>query len=140
MGDTSSKLPRMTGLDQNIGPSSTRRRVAAIVALIGILFVGSRLARAWPREVTIVYEVGPAVTELHLDYLQQNAAVSSARLQPSRPNSGVFRHTVRLQPGDYRVHITLYGGGAAAQAVRGLSVPSVGLTRIDLKEASRESE
>jgi hypothetical protein len=131
----------MTGLKGNIGPLSRRRRAAAIVALVGILFVGARLARAWPREVAIAYEVGPAVAELHVDYLQEGVAVASARFRGTTRNAGIFQHTVRLRPGAYRVHITLYGRGhTAVEEVRSLSVPSGGITRIDLTNTFTESE
>ncbi len=55
--------------------------------------------------------------------------------------AGVIRHVVRLQPGEYEVHITLYGQDrSATEQLRGLSVPAARATRIDLKAATGSSE
>jgi hypothetical protein len=52
-----------------------------------------------------------------------------------------FRHTVRLQPGEYQIHITLYGkDGSAVEEHRMLAVPTEGLTRFDLRDAVETSE
>ena len=120
----------------NIGPASTRRRIATVIGVIGVVFVASQLANAWPREVEVVYDVAPAVDELDADYLQSGSAVASVRFGRDPRKPGHFRHVVRLQPGAYRVHITLHGrDGAAVEQVRELVVPSAGLTRFDLRNA-----
>ena len=125
----------------NIGSPSTRRRIATVIAVIGIAFVGSRLANVWPRNVEVAYEVGPQVEELDVDYMQADEAVASVRFDQRAKKTPVFRHTVRLQPGEYQIHITLYGqDGSAVEEHRELSVPATGMTRFDLKDATRSSE
>ena len=125
----------------NIGSLSTRRRMAILVAVIGVAFVGSRLAMVWPRNVEVAYEVGPDVEELDVDYVQDGEAAASVRFDRVGQKAPVFRHMVRLQPGEYQIHITLYGqSGPAAEEVRRLSVPSRGITRFDLREATGRSE
>ncbi len=131
----------MTDYGSNIGSSTTRRRIATAIAIVGAVFVGTRLANVWPRDVQVAYEVGPAVEELDVDYLQAGGPVKSVRFDRGAENEGVFRHIVRLQPGEYQVHITLYGqAGPAIEEVRGLSVPSRGATRFDLRDATTRSE
>jgi hypothetical protein len=131
----------VTDFKSNIVSLSTRRRVATLVAVIGLLFVASRLANLWPRDVELVYEVGPEVREVDVDYLQAGEAVSSVRFGQSTMKAGVIRHLVRLQPGEYEVHITLYGQDrSATEQLRGLSVPAARATRIDLKAATGSSE
>ncbi len=126
----------MTDWKSIIGSASTRRRIAVLVALIGVVVVASRLATVWPRNVNVAYEVGPGVIALDVDYLQDGQAVSSVRFERPRGNVERFRHSVRLQPGDYRAQITVYTAeGAAREAARKLRAPAEGLVRIDLREA-----
>ena len=131
----------MTDHRSNIGSSSSRRRIAAVVALIGVAFVGSKLVNVWPRNVEVAYEVGPAVEEVDVDYLQAGVAVASVRFNQPDEKTPVFSHIVRLQPGEYQIHVTLYGQNASViEEVRKLSVPTAGVTRFDLSDATAQSE
>jgi hypothetical protein len=113
----------MTDFGSNIGPPSRRRRIATLIAVIGVAFVG------------------PGIAELDVDYLQDGEAVASARFGVAAQNARFFRHSVRLQPGEYQVHITLYGtDGSAVEEARSLAVPARGMTRFDLKAATGPSE
>jgi hypothetical protein len=124
----------MTVNDPNIGPTSTRRRIATVIAVIGVLVVGRELANAWPRETPILYEVGPSVAELDADVLQEGEAVASARFRRPEASPGTLRHAPRLQPGRYELRVTIRGrDGSAFEEVRSLSVPAAGPTRIDLR-------
>jgi hypothetical protein len=131
----------MSGLRSNIGPSSTKRRVATAVAVLGVILVGSQLARVWPRNVEVSYALDPGVIEVDVDYLQEGEAVASARFRQPDPKTTVVRHTVRLQPGEYQARITVYrSDGPGVEHARVLVIPAEGLTRFDLKEASTRSE
>jgi hypothetical protein len=131
----------MSDLGSNIGPSSTKRRIATLIALVGVIFVGSLLARVWPRDLQVAYSLDPGVTELQVDYLQEGQAVASARFKQPDAKTTVARHTVRLQPGKYEVRITVYGpDGRGVEHAKVLVVPAKGLTRFDLKEATARSE
>jgi hypothetical protein len=131
----------MTDFRSIIGSPSSRRRFATVIALIGVALVGSRLAEAWPRDVETVYEVGPGIGGLDIDYLQGGEAVTSVRFAQMTPETSAFRHTVRLQPGEYQIHITLYGqDGSATEYARRLAVPSAGVTRFYLEAATGSSE
>ena len=131
----------MTDFRFTIGPLSIRRRLAAVVAVIGVAFVGSRLANVWPRDVEVVYEVGPGTGGLDIDYLQGGESVASVRFTRSAPKTPSFRHVVRLQPGEYQIHITLYGlDGSAEEQTRRIAVPAPSVTRVDLRAATGSSE
>jgi hypothetical protein len=123
---------------RNIRLSPTRRRIAALIAVVGVAIVGSRLAGAWPRSVEVAYELGPDVRELDVDYIHEKNAVASVRFTQSDAKTTVFRHTVRLQPGEYRVQITVHeSNGLAFEDSKALLVPADGLTRFDLRAAAR---
>ena len=125
----------------HIGSLSARHRIATIVAIVGVLIVGNGLLKAWPREVEVAYEVGPNVTELDIDYLQSGSAVTSVRFNQAPQNTRVFRHTARLQPGEYQIHITLYGrDGSASEESRRLLVEGRGVTRFDLRGTGERSQ
>ena len=121
--------------------SVSSRRLATVVAIVGVAVVGTQLASVWPRDVSIAYELSPEVERLHVDYLQEGEAVASVRWAQGSAKAFVFRDTVRLQPGEYQIHITLYGPqNRATTTRRPLHVPSAGVTRIDLKHDTRQSE
>ncbi len=131
----------MTDFHFNIGSFASRRRIATVIAVIGVAFVGSGLARVWPRDVEIVYAVGPEIRGLDVDYLQGGEAVASVRFRQTEPKAASFPHVVRLQPGEYQIHITLYGqDGSATEQDRRIGVPAAQVTRIDLKAATGSSE
>ncbi len=131
----------MSNFRSNIGSSSTRRRIATVIAIIGLVLVASQLARRWPRNVEVAYSLDPGVTEVDVDYLQEGGAVASARFRQPDAKTAVISHTVRLQPGEYQARIRVYrSDGQGIEHLRVLLVPSEGLTRFDLKEAPSRSE
>jgi hypothetical protein len=106
-----------------------------------VAFVGSRLANVWPRDVEVVYEVGPGTGGLDIDYLQGGEAAASVRFTRSPAKVPIFRHVVRLQPGEYQIHITRYGlDGSAEEQTRRIAVPAPSVTRVDLRAATGPSE
>jgi hypothetical protein len=131
----------MWDLPSNIGPSSTRRRVATAVAVIGMIFVGSLLAGVWPRNVEVSYTVDPGVAEVAVDYLQDGEAVASARFRLPDADTTVVRHTIRLQPGEYQAQITVYeSDDRGVEHERMLVVPNDGITRFNVKKATNKPE
>jgi hypothetical protein len=118
-----------------------RRRIATVVAIIGAVLVGNHLASVWPRNVEVAYAHDPGIDELDVDFIQEGEAVASARFRQPDDQSTLIRHTVRLQPGEYQARITLYRPDSpAVEHQRVLLVPTEGLTRFDLKEATKRSE
>lgn len=118
-----------------------KRRIGTLVAVLGAIVVGAQLASVWPREVGVAYMVDPGVTGIDVDYLQEGDAVASARFKQSDSRNTVIRHEVRLQPGEYQVRIVLHAtDGQGFEQFRLLRVPADGLTRFDLKEATKRSE
>lgn len=131
----------MSDLSSNLRPSSTRRRLAALIAVVGIVVVAQRLVAHWPRGVEVAYQVEPDVTELDVDYLDDGDAVASARFTNPGSKTTVFHHSVKLAPGEYRVLITLYRGQSlASEDSRTLRVPAEGQTRFDLRPITARSE
>ena len=131
----------MRDLRSNIGSSSIKRRGATIVGVIGILVVGGQLARVWPRTVEVAYSLDPGIVAIDVDYLQEGEAVTSARFTQLDAKTTVFRHMVRLEPGEYQARITVYRSeGAAVEHAKVLLVPADGPTRFDLKQATIRSE
>jgi len=116
-----------------------RRRIATVVAIIGAVLVGNHLASVWPRTVELAYALDPGIDELDVDFIHEGEAVASARFRQPDEKSILIRHSVRLQPGEYEARITLYRpGGPAVEHQRVLLVPAKGLTRFDLKEATKQ--
>ena len=125
----------MTHAQPTPGPSPTRKRLATVVAVVGLAVVGGQLARIWPRDVEVVYQPGPRVLQVDVDILQDGQAVVVARFNHAAGDGSTFSHTVSLPPGEYRVHITVYGpDGGGIEHSRLLIVPADGLTRFDLRE------
>jgi hypothetical protein len=103
--------------------------------------VASRLARSWPRDVEVRYELDPGVVELDVDYVQEGEAVASARFRQEDPKNSLIQHQVRLQPGTYQARIMVQrADGRGLEHTRALIVPSEGTTRFDLKTVTRRSE
>jgi len=101
--------------------------------------VAQRLAAQWPRSVEVSYEVAQDLTELDVDYLEGDEAVVSARFKQPDSKTTVFRHIVRLQPGEYRALITMYRAeGPATEHTRRLTVPAEGVVRFDLRAGMPE--
>jgi hypothetical protein len=118
-----------------------KRRIATAVAIIGAVVVGNHLASVWPRNVELAYALDPGIDELDVDFIQDGEAVASARFTQPEEKSALIRHTVRLQPGEYEARITVYRpDGPAVEHQRVLLVPAKGLTRFDLKEATKQSK
>ncbi len=121
--------------DPAIDRSPWRGRLAILVAVVGIAFVGSRLARAWPRTVPLVYETD--ASQLDVDIVLDNEAMQSARFRraANQDPGGVFAHELSLPPGEYQLQITTYDGdGSPADYYeRTLTVPAEGTTRFDLR-------
>ena len=111
------------------------RRLAGIVALVGVAFVGTRMVGAWPRDVEIRYEFDPeAVRRLHVDYTLEGDAMVSARFRTTDSDRGMLGHTVRLPPGRYDAEITVYdASGKGTSHTRVLAVPPDGEVRFDLR-------
>ncbi len=130
----------MTSSPSILGSVSSRQ-LATVVAVVGVAVVATQLAGVWPRDVSITYELSPEIETLHVDYLQDGEAVASVRWAAQSAKAGVLRDTVRLQPGEYQIHITLYGPpDRVSTQSRPLRVPSEGSPRIQLKHETRRSE
>ena len=86
-------------------PFPTRKRLATVIAVVGLAVVGGQLARAWPREVEVAYQPGPEVRRVDVDIVQEDVAVASDRFHRALGGDGAFFHTLSLQPGHSRTRI-----------------------------------
>ncbi|MDH3485103.1 MAG: hypothetical protein OEM16_12810 [Myxococcales bacterium] len=116
-------------------PSPTRKRLATVIAVVGLAVVGGQLARVWPRDVEVAYQPSPEVRRVDVDIVQDGEAVTTARFNRVAGDDSAFFHTLSLQPGQYRARITVYGSnGRGVEHSRPLTVPADGVTRFDLRE------
>ncbi len=116
-------------------PLLARKRLATVIAVVGLAVVGGQLARAWPRDIQVAYQTGPEVRRVDVDIVQEGKAVASARFNRATGDDGAIFHKLSLQPGQYRARITIYGpAGRGIEHSRPLTVPAEGLTRFDLRE------
>lgn len=117
------------------GPSPTRKWLATLVVVVGLVVVGAQLARVWPRDVEVVYQADPGTNRLDVEVLRDGEAVKSARFTRSAGDARPFVHTISLQPGEYQAHITAYGPeGHGVEHSQRLVVPGDGSIRLDLQE------
>jgi len=117
------------------GPSPTRKRLATVVVVVGLAVVGGQLARVWPRDVEVAYQPGPQVRRVDVDVVQDGQTVASARFNRASGDASAIFHTLSLQPGEYRAHITVYGpDGRGIEHSRLLIVPADEVIQFDLRE------
>ena len=116
-------------------PAQTlRRRIAVVVALVGVAVVGGQMARTWPRQEAVLYQLRPDVTRLEVDYLLNEEAVVSVRYNREPTETRPIRHVFTGQPGRYDVRITTYqSDGRSTEHHRLLVVPAEGEVRFDLR-------
>lgn len=113
-----------------------RRRLAPFVLLGGLLFVGSTLFDAAPRETEIRYDLGPdhgSVVSARIVYLHEGDEVKGARFTYEDGAPAAVRHFVELSPGRYEVRAELSRrDGTETRLRRALRVPADGVVRIEL--------
>jgi hypothetical protein len=117
-------------------PATWRKRVAKGALLIGALVVGGVVARAYPRDVALRYDLGAgheALVEVRLSYSGDEGEMAGAAFREPGGMPERLDHEVELSPGHYRVAATLVdGAGSARRVERSFDVPSEGVLRIDL--------
>jgi hypothetical protein len=115
--------------------------VASLALIVGAVVVGGVIVRAYPRDVSLRYDLGPRhaeVVEAHLRYRGGSEELAGLTLREPGGLPERFFHEVELAPGRYEVTARLVGGdGADRQVVRAFDVPAGDVVRIDLTEAGR---
>lgn len=112
-----------------------RKRLARLVAVLGVLLVGAHLLSTLPREVEIRYDLGGdhrRATEIHLSYVADGAEMKGVRFHYAHGAPKVIRHRVDLTPGEYRVVASLHGPDLSRTLHRDLEMPAEGVVRIAL--------
>jgi hypothetical protein len=119
--------------------SKVRRRIAPIVLIAGLLFVGHTANEEIPRTQEVSYVLSDEqrkAESLRVSYAQAGETVIdiALRFAPSAP--GVVSHSPSLRPGQYDVTIELTGRAFPGQVLsRTLTVPTEPRARIRLEEA-----
>ncbi len=112
-----------------------RRWLALAVAVVGCLFVGDRLNRAWPRAVDVRFDLAPSTQALAVDYVQGGDAIKSARFDVTSGDQASLDHRPKLVPGHYEVQVTSYCDGLAVPSQHWIEVPTQDTIVIDLGPA-----
>jgi hypothetical protein len=118
--------------------SQHRPGLARLVALGGVLAVGTVLAPRVPRQVDVELLLGPAhneFTEVRVAYLQEGEEVHGVAFSFPSGAPALVHHAVSLPAGDFEVRTELRRADGRSQAsVRSLHAPAAGTVRIPLAE------
>lgn len=120
-----------------------RRRLASVVALLGLAVLGLTLWPAVPKETELELVLGPdhaQVVEVRVAYVQQQEELQGVRLRFPEGAPGVVRHRVSLPSGRFEVRLDLLRRGAPALSfVRTFETPADGVVRLHLGGAGGEA-
>ena len=119
-----------------------RKRLAPAVVIAAVAVVGNVLLGAFPREVTIRYDLGPAhaaVTEARIAYTLSGEEVKGVRYGYESGAPAFITHTLELSPGRYEVVASLWEGERQRRIVRPLTVPTEGQVRMVLYDQALAS-
>ena len=104
--------------------------------LIGALVVGGVVARAYPRDVALRYDLGAdhdQWVEARLSYSGDEGEMAGVTFRQPEGLPDRLDHEVELSPGEYRVTATLVDDdGQAVQVERSFEVPVEGVMTIRL--------
>jgi hypothetical protein len=108
------------------------RALARVLAVAGAAAVGAFLFRSWPREVTLVYDLGgrpaPAV-EVEIRRGGETLRFARIRLEPG---PGPVHHPVRLPDGDYEIVARIEWPGGPVLVSRSFRVDGEGAVPLRL--------
>lgn len=117
-----------------------RRLFGRLVLVAGVLATGSVLLDAYPRNVSIRYDLGARheeVLELRIAYVHDGEEAKGVRFAyPQGATAATVRHDLELGPGRYDIYVDLVQRHGGRRLVRKLTVPTAGLVRIDLAQGS----
>ncbi len=104
--------------------------------LIGALVVGGVVARAYPRDVALRYDLGDDHghwVEARMSYSGDEGEMAGVTFRQPEGMPERLNHEVELSPGEYRVTTTLVDAeGEAVQIERSFEVPVEGVMTIHL--------
>lgn len=111
-----------------------KQRIARLIALSGILIVGSLLMRGVPRKVDVEFDIGPDhrnFVEIRVAYVQGGEELHGVKLSFPDGVPGSVQHSVQLPEGEFEVHTELRPErGPAVASVGRLRAPSDGRVHI----------
>ena len=107
-----------------IGPMPTwRRTLAAIVAVVGLFFVGQTLLKAFARPIAITVTSDAPIDSLHISVRSGGEEQAGADIRPQNGTTEL-RHELQLPSGAYDIHVSIVADGIGYEATQPLLVPS----------------
>ncbi|MFT5358199.1 MAG: hypothetical protein ACI9KE_005436 [Polyangiales bacterium] len=110
-----------------------KEKLAFLVLIAGLLLIGREISSAYPRDVDIVFELGPAYERhevLEVRYLLEGEEVRGATYRGDSLDETI-RASVSLSPGRYSISAH-FNDGTTVERV--LQVPAEGRVHISLYE------
>ena len=101
-----------------------RRRVATLIAVGGVLFIGTHLANAWPREVPIEYIVPDDTESLEIRYRLNGELIQTVKFGKALCASGRIPHQPSLAAGTYHIEAIVLREGRSQLYKRSFIAPS----------------
>jgi hypothetical protein len=111
--------------------STTRRRLAPVVLVTGLVVVGAYANREVPREQEVRFELDERherAKSIRIAYMEAGEQLSGVDFRLTQSPRRVLVHHPSLKPGQYDVVITIESTeGAIQRLTRKLSVPAEGV-------------
>jgi hypothetical protein len=111
----------------------SKRRFAQLLLLVGALGVFYFLARAWPKEQVLRFDLGaaaPRVEELRVSYGDQEHGADYHYAPGAAPR--IVESQLRLPDGNYTVEADVVANGKHAATIRTVHLESGSSTTVDL--------
>lgn len=113
-----------------------KAKLAFLVLIAGLLLIGREISSAYPRDVDIVFDLGPSHQRqevLEIRYLLDGDEVRGATYRGENGLDETIDASVSLSPGRYTISARFDDGTLVERA---LHVPAEGRVRITLYERS----
>ncbi len=120
-------------------PMTTRRRIASLVLLVGVVYVGLRFFGSSDKlvQATLVYQVPPGAQRLEAEVRPRGGGDPVARfLSVVDPGVSELRQKTRLPPGSHEVVIDVAGDGFELHTTRAVEVTEDAVVTIRLERAA----
>ncbi len=116
-----------------------RRRIATLLLGLCLAAIVVEIGGVIPRETRVSVPMGAShaqVTEVRIDYLQEEEPVHSVTLRWPSGAPRAVRHTLDLSPGEYDVSVQLFERDGSRRHLMGhLTAPADGVVRLALEES-----
>ena len=111
------------------------KRIAPLVAVVGVFVVGGQLKSVAPTEVEILYRFGDDhrnIRELNVSFRRDGDEQKGTRFTEASGFGSELQHVIELAPGRYEVVFEVRGENVSYDVTRALVVPSEGVVGFDV--------